>query len=358
MAILAALLVWWSAMPVPARAESCDKPLVEVFRDVAPSVVLISAFSIDPFKLRNRIVPVIGSGVIFDAGGLIIANSHIVLNRTQVVVVTADGVMRPAAVLGADPILDLAVLRLDAQVDGLPAARLGDSDQLQVGDEVLAIGNSFGLEQTASHGIVSGLRRILPKTPMSWLQPLIQTDAAINPGNSGGPLVNRCGEVVGINSAMLVNAENIGFSVPANLAKEVIPQLIQQGRVIRPWYGINGKLVSEALRGLLRVPLVPGFLIETIEPGSPPERAGLRGGSFALSIGQDEFLLGGDIITKVNGVGLTDLASLVSVVNSLKVGDRVRLDYFRNGQMGFVDILLPERPTLPGDLPPEEGAIQ
>lgn len=193
MAILAALLVWWSAMSVPARAESCDKPLVEVFRDVAPSVVLISAFSIDPFKLRNRIVPVIGSGVIFDAGGLIIANSHIVLNRTQVVVVTADGVMRPAAVLGADPILDLAVLRLDAQVDGLPAARLGDSDQLQVGDEVLAIGNSFGLEQTASHGIVSGLRRILPKTPMSWLQPLIQTDAAINPGNSGGPLVNQIG---------------------------------------------------------------------------------------------------------------------------------------------------------------------
>jgi putative serine protease PepD len=344
--------------PAQSQEDVCDKPFAQVFREVAPAIVLISAFSINPYKLRNRIVPVLGSGVVIDADGLIVTNSHVVFNRTEVAVATADGAIMAARVLGADPILDLAVVRLDDGAGPLPAARLGDSETLEVGQDVLAIGHSFGLEQTASRGIVSGLERVLPKSPMSWLLPLIQTDAAINPGNSGGPLVDRCGEVIGINSAMLIEAENIGFSVPINLAKAVIPQLIERGHVVRPWYGINGKLVSENLRRLLRIPLVPGFLVETIEPGSPAEQAGLRGGMFALRIGQEEFLLGGDIITSVNGVELRDMDTLVGIVQSLKVGDRVRLDYFRDGEVAAVDVVLPERPTLPGDLPPEEGTVR
>lgn len=357
-AIPAVLAVCWTATPAAAQEAECNRPFAEVFREAAPTTVLISAFSINPYKLRNRIIPVIGSGIIIDSHGLIVTNSHVVFNRNKVVVATAEGIMLEAEVLGADPILDLAIVRLDDAVVDLPVARLGDSDKLQVGQDVLAIGHSFGLEQTASRGIISGLNRVLPKSPLSWLLPLIQTDATINPGSSGGPLLDRCGDVIGINSAVLVDAENIGFSVPINLAKEVIPQLLEHGHVVRPWYGINGKLVSDSLRMLLRIPLVPGFLVETIEPGSPADLAGLRGGIFALRIGQEEFLLGGDIITAVNGVELRDIDTLVSIVRSLKVGDRIRLDYFRDGAMGFVEVLLPERPTLPGDLPPEEGAMR
>jgi S1-C subfamily serine protease len=183
--------------------------------------------------------------------------------------------------------------------------------------------------------------------------PLIQTDAAINLGNSGGPLVNRCGEVIGINSSILMDAQNVGFAVPINIAKQVIPQLMQQGRVIRPWVGIHGRLVKKEDLAILNIPLVDGFLVETVEPGSPAERVGVHGGELPITIVGTEFLLGGDIITEINGQSMDNPEKLIKLVRSLKVGDRLNLTLYLAMKTRKLEFDLPERPILMGDLPPD-----
>jgi S1-C subfamily serine protease len=183
--------------------------------------------------------------------------------------------------------------------------------------------------------------------------PLIQTDAAINPGNSGGPLLNRCGEVIGINTTILSDAQNIGFAVPINIAKQFIPQLVEQGRVIRPWVGISGKLVKKEALSIINIPLADGFLVETVEPGSPAEQAGVRGGELPITLGGTEILLGGDVITEINGQPLDDPEKLLKLIRSLKVGDKVNLTIYREMKTRRVEFNLPERPILVGDLPPD-----
>ena len=186
---------------------------------------------------------------------------------------------------------------------------------------------------------------------MSWLVPYIQTDAALSTGSSGGPLVNRCGEVIAINGSVLGDAENIGFALPINVAKGVIPELVEHGRVIRPWHGIDGRMLDFTLIMLLNFPMAPGFLIETIEPGSAADKAGLVAGSLPLQIGQQEFLLGGDVITRINGEALTSLDVLMRIAGSLEVGDSVEVEYFREGKLATMQITLPERPAQPDDIP-------
>jgi S1-C subfamily serine protease len=227
---------------------------------------------------------------------------------------------------------------------------LGDSDAVRIGEEVVAIGNPLGLEQTLTRGVVSGVNRILPESPMSMMLPLIQTDAPINPGNSGGPLLNRCGEVIGINASILAEAQNIGFAVPINIAKQVIPEMVERGRVIRPWFGISGKLIKKELMEIINIPLVDGFLVETIEPESPARQAGLHGGGLPITIAEMEFLLGGDIITEINGQSLDEPDKFVKLIRSLKVGDKVRLTLYREKKTEKVEFSLPERPILPSDL--------
>jgi len=315
-------------------------------------VVFISTVTIDPFKLTDRVGSSIGSGFIISADGLILTNSHVVFGARAITVTLDDGSTTLAKLLGADPILDLAVLRIPVPAKGLPVATLGDSDAAQVGEEVIAIGNPLGLEQTLTRGVVSGVNRILPTSPMSLTLALIQTAAAINPGNSGGPLLNRCGEVIGVNTATLLGTENIGFAIPINVAKGVVPQLVKKGRVIRPWLGIAGKLISKEIGGILNVPLVDGFLVETIEPGSPAQKAGVQGGELPVRIAGVELLLGGDIVTTAKGQPLTDPEKFDKFIRSLKVGDKVRLTLYRTGKTRTVELRLPERPILPGDLTP------
>jgi S1-C subfamily serine protease len=332
-------------------AVSCDSTPIELYREVSPSVVSISGMSVDPFHQRERVKWAVGSGVVVDQGGLVLTNAHLVLELDEIYVATDRGRVMSAELVGADSILDLALIRLEGTGVDLKVARLGDSDTLQVGEDVLAIGNSMGLEKTLSRGIISGLNRTLPIGPMSWLVPYIQTDAALSSGNSGGPLINHCGEVIGINSSVLGDAENIGFAVPVNIAKDAIPELLEHGRILRPWHGINGRMLDISLVMLLNFPLVPGFLVETIEPGSAADEAGLVAGSLPLQIGQQEFLLGGDVITRINGEALSGLVVLMRLANSLQVGDTVEVEYFRAGELHTIDITLPERPALPGDLP-------
>ncbi|MHA1564057.1 MAG: S1C family serine protease, partial [Alphaproteobacteria bacterium] len=265
-------------------------------------------------------------------------------------VITSNNQVMPAELVGADPVLDLAVLRLPSAESRVPAAKLGDSADLEVGQDVLAVGNVLGMGLALTRGIVSGLDRVVRRSPMSWLAPLIQTDAAINAGSSGGPLVNLCGEVVGINTFRLEQGDGVAFSVPVNIAEQTIPQLIEDGRIKRPWHGINGKIIDVPLQMLLRVPLVRGLLVEAVEPGSAAAQIGLRGGGFPVRVGAKEYLLGGDIITHVNGERLIDLKTAARIVGSLKVGDSVEIEFFREGKSHTAEAILPERPVLASDL--------
>jgi serine protease Do len=337
---------------VEVAHSTCAQGIPELFEKASPAVVMITGQSINPYRLRDRVSRMLGSGFIIDAAGLVLTNSHVVFGLQSLVVTLDDGEIVPAKLLGADPIFDLAVIQIPRPKSGtLPTVALGDSDKLRPGEEVIAIGNPLGLDQTVTRGIVSGLNRLLPETPLSVTEPLIQTDTAINPGNSGGPLLNLCGEVIGITTAIVPEAQNIGFAIPINLAKTVLPALLKDGHVIRPWIGFHGQMIGAELRKLLQMPLVDGLLVEVVEPGSPAEKLGVRGGEIELSIGGQSLLLGGDIVVGLNGAPMKDPEKLVGIMRGLKVGSQLRLRLFRQGKYLDIEYKLPERPLLPGDLP-------
>jgi S1-C subfamily serine protease len=353
---LVPLILIACAIPASAQGEAkteggrCTDAIPEIYDRVSPAVVSIASMAIDPYQVRERVDRAIGSGVILDATGLVLTNSHVVFGRQAITVTLDDGATVPGELVGSDPVFDIAVLRIPRPPTGeLPAAVPGSSARVRVGEEVLAIGNPLGLDQTLTRGVVSAINRILPETPFAFMEPLIQTDAAINPGNSGGPLLNRCGEVIGITTAILPDAQNIGFAIPIDLVKTILPALIEKGRIVRPWFGIQGHLVAPSLRTLLRMPLADGLLVEVVEPGSPAEQAGIRGGNLDVVIGGNALLLGGDIITRVNGQPVDTPQALTGAMRGLRVGDTARLTLSREGETQDVEFVLPERPVLPQD---------
>jgi putative serine protease PepD len=226
------------------------------------------------------------------------------------------------------------------------AAPLGDSETLAVGETLLAIGYPVGLGQTVTRGILTARDRTLPLGPLSWSVPMLQTDAAISRGNSGGPLVDSCGEVAGMTAVLLPNATDTALAVPAALLREVAGEIIEKGRVVRPWHGLSGQMVPPIF-AMFGMP--PGFLIETVEPGSPAELAGLRGGRVPLRIGPEDYLMGGDLIVAVDGRRLGFAGGLMEIVRGLRVGQRIRVTYLRDGREMEAEATLPERPSLPGD---------
>lgn len=331
----------------PAPAAKCDRDFADVFREVSPAVVQVFTVSIDPFSLVHRVQHNVGSGFVVDNDGHVVTNAHLVHGTSEVMISLGEDELLPAEIVGVDPISDLAVIRPAQSNRRLQKTRLGRSEFLAIGEEVLAIGYPFGIGKTATRGIVSGKERVMPFYTSSWLTPLIQTDAAISPGNSGGPLVNRCGEVVAVNTMGSTVGQNTNFSIPIDTVSEYLPQLVEHGRVIRAWHGINGAIVPAPLVYSLGIP--PGYLVETIEPGSPVEEIGLRGGTFPVVIGNNEILLGGDVIYEVNGEELTDMETVMRIARSLKVGDEISLRYYRDGFPQTAEVVLPERPILPGD---------
>lgn len=358
------LFALWLSVSCSALAQSqteaqtsdgrCSEPIPTIFQRVSPSVVFITASSINPYRVTDRIEHIVGTGFIIDTSGLILTNSHVAFNRQSLIVTLDDGTSLPAQIVGADPIFDIALVRIPKPSQGvLPVVALGDSDHLKVGEDVLAIGNPLGLDQTLTRGVISAMNRILPETFFSLQEPLIQMDAPINPGNSGGPLLNRCGQVIGVTTSMIPNAANIGFSIPINQAKALIPALIKQGHVIRPWIGFHGQYVDSDLQSLLRIPLVEGFMIEVVEPNSPAEKMSLHGGQLEMTIAGRDFLIGGDIITAINGVATTQPEKMFDALQGLKVGDTLKLTLFRDGKYLDIKYVLPERPLLPGDIPGE-----
>lgn len=323
----------------------------EVYRTVSPSVVLIEGVAMNPYASGDKVERSAGSGFLVDASGLVVTNSHVVFGQQVLAVTLDDGTTLPARVVGADPVFDIAVIRIPPPKQGsLPVVELGDSSALDVGDEVFAIGNPFGLEQTLTRGVVSALNRLLPGASWSLKEPLIQTDAAINHGSSGGPIVDGQGRVVGMATAILPEAQNIGFAIPIDLVKKVLPELEEKGRVVRPWLGVQGQLVPPSLRDLLRAPLVDGFLVEVVEPGSPAAELGVQGGDLDLVVGGEPILIGGDIVTAIDGRPLVDPEKVAAVLSSLQVGATVELSIYRDEKVKKVRAKLVERPVLPMDL--------
>jgi len=334
-----------------AKADRCSLGVPSIFDRASPAVVYIYATSINPYRTTDRIEHVVGSGFIFDPSGLILTNSHVAFSRQSLIVRLEDETTLTAELVGADPIFDIAVLRIPKPEKGtLPTLSLGDSDSVHVGAEAIAIGNPLGLDQSLTRGTVSAINRLLPTTFSSLQEPLIQIDTPINPGNSGGPLLNQCGEVVGITTAVMAGAQNIGFAIPSNLIKSLLPSLISKGHVSRPWLGIHGQAIDNDLQKLLRIPLATGLLVEVVEPGSPAEKAGLRGGELELTIAGHEFLIGGDIITRINGIEMNSQDNILAALNTVEVGSKVTLSISRTGQNLEMTYEIPERPLLPGDI--------
>ena len=343
---LAVPLVIALLIPAAAFAEPCAEPLATLFERVSPSVVSIQAMKINKAKPQRRFETILGSGVVIEPSGQVLTNAYVVDGAASLSVTLDSGTRVPARVLGLDPVLDVALLRLEV-ASPLPAAKLGDSAALRVGAEVVAIGNPIGLEQTMTRGIVSGLNRVLPGISE---QPMIQTDAPINPGNSGGPLVDRCGTVIGINTFISEDAQAIGFAVPINAAKAILKDLREVGRVIRPWLGMQGRAIDNTLGGILRMPLPPGYLVEIVYDGSPADRAGVRGGNLSVVVQGEEYLLGGDILTAIQGAPVRTHQDYVARVRALRPGQRAKVTVVRDGQSRELTLTVAERPRLPSDL--------
>lgn len=290
----------------------------------------------------------IGTGFVIDDDGHIVTNAHLVYGASEIMISKGEKDMLQAKIVGVDPISDLAVIKLKVPGVQLPKAQLGNSGKLAIGEEVLAVGYPLGIGKTATRGIISAMERVVPLSTFSWMIPFIQTDAAISPGNSGGPLVNRCGQIIGINTLCVEKGQNINFAIPIDIVHELVPKLIKEGRIIRAWHGINGRIVPPQL--MFTLGIMPGFMVETIEPGSPAEKINLQGGTLPIVIGVQEYLLGGDVITKVNGEQLTDMETVARIARSLKVGDKVKLEYWSKNKLHTIEVILPERPILPGDV--------
>ncbi len=341
-----ALLLLILLAPGVAAAQPCTESFTTLYERVSPAVVSIQATKINKSKPQRRFETVVGSGVVIERDGQILTNAHVVDGAGTLTVTLDTGRKAPARLVGLDSLLDLALIRVEPAAP-LVVARLGDSSQLRVGDEVAAIGNPIGLEQTMTRGIVSGLNRFLPGLAE---QPLIQTDAPINPGNSGGPLVDRCGNVIGINTFISEEAQSIGFSIPINSAKAILRELRDTGRVVRAWLGVEGRELDGRLSDVVKLPLVPGYLVELVHEGSPAERAGVRGGTTSVVVQGEEYLLGGDILTAIQGTPIRTKQEYVAKVRTLKPGQRVRVTIVRDGQTRELTLTVAERPRLPSDL--------
>lgn len=298
-----------------------------------------------------------GSGFVYDTNGHIITNNHVVADAAEITVIFYDGSEAEAVLVGTDPDSDLAVVRVD-DVDAslLQPVPIGDSDALKVGQFVAAIGNPFGLANSMTTGIVSGLGRMLPAgsaTPGGTrfnIPAIIQTDAAINPGNSGGPLLNMAGEVIGVNTAIATNSgafAGVGYAVPAEAIGRVVPELIANGRVQNPWLGImGGTLDGESAAAMDLDATQRGVLISAVLDDSPAAAAGLRGGDDELVSDGLTATIGGDIIVAIDGVPILEFDDLLTyIVQETRVGQTVTLDILRDGAQEQVDVTLAARPV-------------
>jgi len=292
-----------------------------------------------------------GSGFVWDTDGHIVTNNHVVENADSVEVIFADGTRLDAEVLGTDPDADLAVLQVDEPAGGLNPLPLGDSDTLQPGQLTIAIGAPYGQDFTMTSGIVSAVGRTIRSGNSNYSIPeVIQTDAAINPGNSGGPLLNRHGEVIGINTMIISKSGSnagVGFAVPINIAQKVVPTLISGEDYEYAWLGISGTTLSPDAAAEMDLPEdTTGALVISVAQNSPADKAGLHGSDKTLTIAGREFPFGGDVITAIDDQPVSEMDDLITyLVDNLKPGDKADLTIIRDGETRTVTVTLGSRPA-------------
>jgi len=319
-----------------------EQLFTELYQRVSPSVVYI-AVTTGGFSGGGS-----GSGFVWDTKGHIVTNNHVVESASRIEVTFADGTTAKAELVGADADNDLAVIKVNVPASRLHPVELGDSDALRVGQRAIAIGNPFGFEQTMTTGIVSGLGRVVRQETGFSLPQLIQTDAAINPGNSGGPLLDSHGRVIGVTTLIYSNSGSnagVGFAVPVNTVKRVVPSLIATGRYADAWLGIQGVSVTSLLAEELDLPVEQGVLVQTVVQGGPAAKAGLQGGNRQTTFEGLPLTTGGDIIVAIDGKAVQDMDNLIVYLTDKTVGQKVALTVLRNGVKRTIEVTLVERPA-------------
>jgi putative serine protease PepD len=325
-----------------------EKNNISVYEKVGDGVVNITNtalqmdFFFNAFPTQGS-----GSGSIINTKGHILTNHHVVANAQKLEVTLADGSKWPAKLVGSDPDCDLAVIKIDAPKEKLKVIPMGDSRNLRIGQKVLAIGNPFGLERTLTTGIISSLGRTIRSEAGTMMEDIIQTDAAINPGNSGGPLLNSEGEIVGINSAIISpsgGSVGIGFAVPVNTAKRVVPELLAKGYVSYAWIGASIQTLIPEIAKYLKIKVDRGALIAEVVKGGPADRAGLKGGDQRVRVGNMIVIVGGDIVVKADQHEVKTNDELIRYIREKKPRDTILLNVFRKGNFEEVKVALGERP--------------
>jgi S1-C subfamily serine protease len=306
-----------------------ESAVLDVLDKVSRSVVNVSTVKL-LHHVFYRAVPVkgMGSGVIIDPEGQILTNNHVVMGAEKIGVTLASGQVLEGRVIGTCLTHDMAIIKVKGEK--LPAAQLGDSDTLRVGQRVFAIGNPFGLAggPTVTSGVISALNRSI-ESERGMIENLVQTDAAINPGNSGGPLVDIHGKVVAISTAIIPFAQGIGFAIPINSAKKCTNEIIAHGSMIRPWLGVSGLTVTREVASYYGLPIDKGILVTRVIPGSPADKAGV---------------VSGDIVLQFAGKTMNTIEQMVEEIQKRKAGEKVEILILRNSKRWIVEVVLERTP--------------
>ncbi len=355
------LVVVATPTPLPEEivleADAEEQLIINLYARVSPSVVNINvigeglSYPEVPGLPEEFFRRGLGSGFVIDTEGHIVTNNHVVEGARRIQVRFSDDTEAEAEIVGADPHTDLAVLKVDAPAALLHPVELGESDTVRVGQRAIAIGNPFGFERTVTIGIISAVGRVLRQSSGFSLPNLIQTDAAINPGNSGGPLLDSRGRVIGVNTIIFTrsgSSSGVGFAVPVNTVKRVVPELIKSGHFAHPWLGIRGYSINAELAEALDLPVSSGVLVAEVIKEGPSARAGLRGGKREVLVEGfiEPISSGGDIIIAINGTEIRGMDELITYLESTVVGQEVELTIIRDGDEKHLTVKLEERPNF------------
>jgi S1-C subfamily serine protease len=335
----------------------------EIYRRSAPGVVQITSTSssssktgTDPFfgtPFSSPSQQALGSGFVLDKAGHIVTNYHVVQGATKIEVSFSDQTSHSATIVGSDPSTDLAVLKVDAPVRALTPLPLGNSDLAQVGDQVVAIGNPFGLDRTATAGIISAIQRRITAPNGFSIDHALQTDAPINHGNSGGPLLDARGDVVGVNSQIETGGNategnvGIGFAVPANTVKNVVAQILANGKVAHAYLGVTVQDLDTNLVRLFHLPVSAGVLVQIVQSGSGAAKAGIKGGTRQTTVAGESYRMGGDLIVAAGGKPITSTGALRDLIAGYKPGDKLSLTLYRGTKKITVAVTLGRQPASP-----------
>jgi S1-C subfamily serine protease len=350
------------ANPPVSFAQGRALSINQVYRRAAPAVVQITSTSIvevpqnpffpDPFAPQTQQQQALGSGFVIDKGGHMVTNYHVVEGAQDVQVSFSSGERLKAKVVGSDPSTDIAVLQIDAHSRALTPLTWGDSDSVQVGDSVVAIGNPFGFTRSATAGIVSALDRPLAAPDnMGTIDHAIQTDAALNHGNSGGPLLDARGEVIGVNSQISTGNTGqqgnlgIGFAIPSNAVRRVVADLIANGHVNHAFLGVSVQEITPQIAQLFHLPVKHGLLVGRVDPGTAAAKAHVRQATNQVTVAGETWPLGGDIIVEADGTPTDNAGRLRDVIVSHKPGDTIDLELYRGGAKQTIHVKLGRQPS-------------